>query len=221
MYRKAREAILEKKLIVICRRLYGDDLRGIARALSDGGLGLIEVTFDQADSGCVEKTCEAIRMLVSEFGERVMPGAGTVLTTEQVMMAKESGARYIISPNVNAGVIALTKELGLVSIPGAMTPTEIISAHNAGADFVKLFPSGYLGFSYIKDIMGPISHVRLIATGGVTEESLPEYLRLGFAGAGVSGRLTDKALIASGNFGEIENRARAFAAIAAGNGQTV
>ena len=91
-----------------------------------------------------------------------------------------------------------------------MTPSEIITAHNLGADIVKLFPSGYLGFRYIKDILAPISHVKLCATGGVNEENWGEYLDLGFAGAGISGRLCDKKCIAAGDFAEITRRAKVF-----------
>jgi 2-dehydro-3-deoxyphosphogluconate aldolase/(4S)-4-hydroxy-2-oxoglutarate aldolase len=207
------EDINKNKLIAICRKIYGDDLYKLADALSLGGVRLMEITFDQADPDNIAKTSEAIRMLTDKFDGKLLPGAGTVLSKKQVKAAFDAGARYIISPNVDVEVITYTKELGLFSIPGAMTPSEILTAHKTGADFVKLFPSGTLGFQYIKDILAPISHVKLVATGGVTEETLPQYLDLGFAGAGVSGRLIDKKLIKEGNFGEIENRARTFMSI--------
>jgi len=202
--------IAENKVITICRRVYGEDLLKLADALYAGGIKMIEVTFDQADPDCIEKTSECIRSLCDRFGDKMMFGAGTVLTAEQVVAAAKAGARYIISPNVDADVIAKTKELGLVSIPGAMTPSEILTAHKLGADIVKLFPAGYLGFGYIKDILGPISHVKLCATGGVTEENWGKYLEFGFAGAGISGRLCDKKCIAAGDFEEITRRAKVF-----------
>ena len=164
--------ISQNKVITICRRVYGEDLLKLADALYAGGIKMIEVTFDQADPDCIEKTGECIRALCDRFGDKMMFGAGTVLNAEQVEAAAKAGARYIISPNVDADVIAKTKELGLVSMPGAMTPSEILTAHKLGADIVKLFPAGYLGFGYIKDILGPISHVKLCATGGVTEAVL-------------------------------------------------
>lgn len=207
--------IQKNKAIAICRRVYGKALADLAGALSAGGVKLMEVTFDQADPECIAKTTESIRMLTKRFGETMMIGAGTVLDQKQVKAAADAGARYIISPNTDARVIACTKELGLVSIPGAMTPTEIISAHNWGADIVKLFPAGTLGFKYIQDILAPISHVKLCATGGVTEENFGEYLSLGFAGAGISGRLCDKKCIQAGDFTELERRAKTFADIAA------
>ena len=140
-------------------------------------------------------------------------GAGTVITEAQVEAAYNAGAQYIISPNVNEKVIRKTLEKGLISMPGAMTPTEILRADELGAQFVKLFPAGYLGFSYIKDILGPISQVRFIATGGVNEETLPRYYDMGFCGAGISGRLTDRKLIESGDFEEFTRRARIFCEI--------
>lgn len=204
------EFITENKVITICRKVYGRELLRLAEALYAGGVRMIEVTFDQADPDCIQKTADSIRALNEQFGDKMMFGAGTVLTTEQVAAAQQAGARYIISPNVDPDVIAKTKELGLVSMPGAMTPSEILTAHKLGADIVKLFPAGYLGFGYIKDILGPISHVKLCATGGVTEENWGKYLDLGFAGAGISSRLCDKKCIAAGDFGEITRRARVF-----------
>lgn len=205
--------IEENKIIAICRKVYGQDLMNLAQALLDGGVKLMEVTFDQADPDCIAKTTTCISMLQEKFGDNMMFGAGTVLTKEQVQAAADAGARYIISPNVDPFVIGCTKELGLVSIPGAMTPSEIITAHNLGADIVKLFPAGTLGFRYIKDILAPISHVKLCATGGVTEETWGQYLDLNFAGAGISGRLCDKKCIAEGNFAEITRRAAVFTEI--------
>ena len=147
--------IEKNKIICICRKIYGEELRKLARAMYDGGIRLMEVTFDQADPDCCQKTGQAIRMVDEEFGGRMQFGAGTVLTREQVDAAKDAGAKYIISPNTDEEIIRYTKQLGLVSIPGAMTPSEILAAHDAGADFVKLFPTVYLGLPYLKDIRRP------------------------------------------------------------------
>ena len=204
------EFIQNNKVITICRKVYDRDLLNLAAALYEGGVKLIEVTFDQSDPDCIMKTSKCIRQLCDHFGDKMMFGAGTVLTKEQVKVAADAGARYIISPNVDPEVIQYTKGLGLVSIPGAMTPSEIIGAHNLGADIVKLFPAGYLGFGYIKDILGPISHVKFCATGGVTEDTWGKYLDLGFVSGGISGRLCDKECIAAGDFAEITRRAKIF-----------
>ncbi len=208
------DLILEKKIIAIVRGTYGEDLKNLAMALYKGGIRFIEVTFDQKDPDCLKKTGDAIRMLNGLFEGDFYVGAGTVLNKQQVRTAYEAGAKYIISPNTKEKVITLTKELGMISIPGAMTPTEILDAHDYGADLVKLFPSATLGLKYVKDILAPISHVNIIATAGITEENFAEFLKLGLKGAGISGRLTDKNLIASGNWEEITQRAQAFVTIA-------
>ena len=212
------EFIESSKIITICRKVYGEDLEKLAGALVAGGVKLIEVTFDQQDPDCIKNTTQAIRTLCEKYGDSMMFGAGTVLTKEQVKAAADAGARYIISPNTDAEVITYTKELGLVSIPGAMTPSEIMTAHNLGADVVKLFPAGYLGFNYIKDILAPISHVKLCATGGVNEDNWGKYLDFGFVSAGISSRLCDKKCIAAGDFAEITRRAQAFIDITKAHG---
>lgn len=210
---KVLDFIQTNKVITICRKVYGKDLENLAAALLKGGVKLIEVTFDQADPDCIARTTESITMLNKVFNGEMLFGAGTVLSEEQVKAAYAAGAAYIISPNVNEKVIKATKDYGMVSIPGAMTPTEIIAAHELGADIVKLFPAGYLGFRYIKDILGPISHVKLCATGGVTEETWGQYLDLGFVGAGISSRLCDKKCIAAGDWEEVTRRASVFTEI--------
>ena len=207
--------IEKNKIICICRRIYGEELRKLAQAMYDGGIRLMEVTFDQADPDCCQKTGQAIRMVDEEFGGRMQFGAGTVLTREQVDAARDAGAKYIISPNTDEEIIRYTKQLGLVSIPGAMTPSEILAAHDAGADFVKLFPTVYLGLPYLKDIQGPIKHVKLLGTGGLTEENLKDYLDMGMAGAGISGRLVDPELRKKNDYAALSRRAAAFMAIAA------
>lgn len=207
------EFIEKNKVIAICRGTYGEDLINLVSALKEGGVKLVEVTFDQGDAECLTKTAEAISLLVKEFGEEVRIGAGTVLSIQQVQAAYQAGAEYIISPNTNPEVIKQTKELKLISIPGAFSPSEIISAHEAGADFVKLFPVRALGMGYVKDILGPINHIKLIATAGVTPENLPDYLELGFSGAGISGYLTDKHLIKTSDFNTIKEHAREMMAI--------
>lgn len=210
------EYIEKYKIICICRRVYGDNLLKLAHAMHDGGLRMMEVTFDQSDEKCEEKTAEAIKMLCDEFGDEMRFGAGTVLNKSQADAAKAAGAQYLISPNTNLELVKYTKEIGLVSIPGAMTPSEIIAAHEAGADFVKLFPTARLGLKYIKDIKGPISNVKLIGTGGLTEENLKDYLDIGMSGAGISGRLADKKLIEEGDFAQLTSRAAKFMEIAMG-----
>ena len=144
----------------------------------------------------------------------IIPGAGTVLSPDQVRAAYEAGAKYIVSPNTDPAVIAETKRLGLISIPGALTPSEIMAAHNAGADLVKLFPTATMGLKYFKDLRAPLSHIGLVVTAGITPDNLGDYLKAGAFAAGISSPLCDKELIAAGDFAEITRRARAFRGIA-------
>jgi 2-dehydro-3-deoxyphosphogluconate aldolase/(4S)-4-hydroxy-2-oxoglutarate aldolase len=209
-----QNTIEESKIIVIVRRLYGDAIVKLASALVKGGLRMMEVTFDQADPDCLDKTAETIALLRSRLEGEMLFGAGTVLTPEQVVAAAKAGAQYIISPNVSQRVIGKTKELGLVSIPGAMTPSEMVAAHEYGADYVKVFPINELGLSYMKNVRAPLPHIKFIATAGVNEENFAAHLAAGFVGAGVSGRLTDRKLIDAGDFDELTRRAQVFATLA-------
>ena len=180
--------ISQNKVITICRRVYGEDLLKLADALYAGGIKMIEVTFDQADPDCIEKTGECIRALCDRFGDKMMFGAGTVLNAEQVEAAAKAGARYIISPNVDADVIAKTKELGLVSMPGAMTPSEILTAHKLGADIVKVSYTGDME-SFADVVSGCC--VPVVIAGGERMDSTRQVLRMVYdsikaGGAGVS-----------------------------------
>jgi 2-dehydro-3-deoxyphosphogluconate aldolase/(4S)-4-hydroxy-2-oxoglutarate aldolase len=206
--------ILEKRVIVIVRKTYGEPLYRLAEALFEGGLRFLEVTFDHTDPEGIEKTCSAITALQKQLGSKGMHiGAGTVLTADQVDRAAAAGAQYIISPNVNTAVIARTKELGLVSIPGAMTPTEIVDADEAGADFIKVFPASFLGTKYIKDIRGPLGHIRYLATGGIGEQNFLEYIEAGYQGAGMGGVLVDRKEIEAKNWSEFTRRAASLTAM--------
>lgn len=212
MAEQLKERILSSGIIAICRKIYQDDLRRLTEALAEGGIRQLEVTFDQSDAGGVQRTAEAICDLCGRFPEMDF-GAGTVLTVEQAEAARAAGGTFIISPSTDLTVIRRTKELGMVSIPGAMTPSEIAAAHYAGADIVKLFPAGALGERYIREIRGPLGHIQLLATGGVTLENFGTMLRAGCCGAGLGGALCDKALLQAKDWSGLTERARRFAAI--------
>lgn len=208
------QAIEENKIIAITRGIYDEELRKLAKALVDGGIRCFEITFDQTDPNTAETITRNIKMLKKQFGDVLKLGVGTVLTTEQVHIAKEAGAEFIVSPNFNESVVKETLDAGLVSMPGAMTPSEICAADEAGADFIKLFPAGTLGIKYCKDFFAPLHHVKYIATVSVTEETFKQYLDLGFVGAGISSRLVDKKLREEGNYAELTRRAQRFVEIA-------
>jgi len=211
--------VYERKVVVIVRRIYGDTLKSLAKALFDGGIRMMEVTFDQGDNDCIAKTGQSIAMLKALFKDEMRFGAGTVLTVEQVAAAQKAGGEFIISPNTNMEVIAETKRRGLVSIPGAMTPTEVISAHQNGADFVKLFPASVLGLDYFKSLIAPIDNVDFMATGGITKDNFADYLDAGYSSAGVGGYLANRKLAEDGDFAELTRRAKEFCAIAASHGR--
>ena len=208
--------IEDNKVMVICRGLYNEDLMKVVDALYAGGVRLAEVTFDQNDPDAVEKTSGAIRQLKEKYPDMKV-GSGTVTSVEQVKATKEAGGEFCLSPNVNVEVIKATKEEGLVSIPGALTPTEILQAHEAGADIVKIFPAGWLGLRYLNDIKGPINHVKFLAAAGVNEENFADYLKAGYCAAGISGRLLDKKVIEQQNYAELTRRAQVFTKIAEEN----
>ena len=200
MHKKIVEDIENNKIIVILRGIKDDELIPLAEAMYEGGIRLLEITFSAATPESNEKTAENIRKLVSHFGERMQIGAGTVLTEHQVELVKLAGGEFIISPDTNTAVIKKTRELGLVSIPGALTPTEIMAAHTAGADFVKLFPISTFGPGYVKAVKAPLSHVKLLAVGGIDEVNISDYLEAGVSGFGIGSNITNKALIADKRF---------------------
>ena len=171
---------------------------------------MLEVTFDQRNLELQEKTVETIKMLCEQMGDQMCLGAGTVTSVKMVQMAKEAGAQFIVSPNMKKEVIEETVALGMVSMPGAMTPTEIMDAYEYGADFVKVFPVNYMGCKYIKDLKAPLSHIKLLAVGGVTAENMGEYFAAGASGIGIGSGVVNKQLISEGNFEEITNLAKRY-----------
>ena len=197
------QKVLDKKIIAIVRGVYGTDCVNLAKALYAGGVEMMEVTFDQSKPEAFNRTSDTIAQLVQEIGDKMILGAGTVTSLETLELARQAGAQFVVSPNTNEAVIKATVANGMVSMPGAMTPTEILAAYECGADFVKVFPTAGLGASYIKAVCGPINHVRLLAVGGVSEKNVGEFLKAGCVGAGVGGNLVNKEWIKNGEFHKI------------------
>lgn len=204
--------ILDRKIIAIVRGVYGEDCLRLAEALYDGGIRLLEVTFDQAKPENHKKTADTIRELNEKLGDKMDFGAGTVTSPALVALTKAAGGRFVISPDSNEEVIRATVAEGLVSIPGALTPTEALFAHRCGADFVKLFPVGDFGPGYVKAVSAPLNHIRLLAVGGVNEKNIAAFLAAGAVGAGVGGNLVNKQWIAGGEFEKITALAEEFVA---------
>ena len=203
-----KDAIKERKLIAIVRGVEPELCIRVAQALYDGGFQLLEITYDQKHPETWENTAQTIKTLAEAFAGKMYIGAGTVTNTELVELTHKYGGQFIISPDVNEAVIARTCALGMVSIPGALTPTEIMTAHRAGADFVKLFPAGTLGVGYLKAVKAPISHVDVLAVGGIDESNIASFLAAGAAGAGIGGNLVNPDWIKAGQYEKITEAAR-------------
>ena len=203
-------SILENKIVVIVRGVDKGKLIPLAEAMYAGGIRLIEITYSATNTPTAEETAESIRTLAEHFEGRMFIGAGTVLNEKQVELTKAAGGSFIISPDVNEAVIKKSVELGLVSMPGALTPTEVTAANRAGADFVKLFPITSLGLDYVKAITAPLSHVKLVAVGGINEGNMGDYLKAGVCGFGIGTNIVDKKLIAENNFDAITELAKKY-----------
>lgn len=201
------DSIDRKKLIAIMRGLDPEHVVETANALLEGGVKLVELTFDINAPNTFKDTQKAIEKVVQHFGGQGYVGAGTVMSPQQVDLAYQAGAKFIISPNYSQAVIERTRELGLVSIPGAMTPTEIVQAREWGADYVKLFPASSLGVDYFKSILAPISNIPILVVGGIDISNITSFLKAGAVGAGIGGKLVDKELIHTGQYDNLMRRA--------------
>ncbi|MBQ8334511.1 MAG: bifunctional 4-hydroxy-2-oxoglutarate aldolase/2-dehydro-3-deoxy-phosphogluconate aldolase [Clostridia bacterium] len=207
------EAIEKHKIIVILRGLTRDQLINTAEAMYKGGIRLAEVTYDSLGNPSDEETAANIRALAEAFpGMHI--GAGTVLTERQAELTAEAGGKFIISPDTNPDVIRRTRELGLVSIPGSLTPSEATLAHRSGADFIKLFPNGEMKPSYLHAVAVPLSHLKFLAVGGVNENNLADYIRAGACGIGVATGIVNKEKIKAGDYAAITALARKYVAAA-------
>ncbi|TWT01768.1 bifunctional 4-hydroxy-2-oxoglutarate aldolase/2-dehydro-3-deoxy-phosphogluconate aldolase [Planomicrobium sp. CPCC 101079] len=204
--------IKEARIVAIIRGVEEIDILATVQALVDGGIEIVEVTFDHKQPNFTVETVNKIKKIKDFFGERILVGAGTVLTESEVEQAVNAGAELIISPNVSPQVIKKTISLNKVSMPGALTPTEALVANEAGADFVKLFPAGELGINYLKALMGPLQHLNFIAVGGVTPDNVKEFINIGILGIGVGGSLVNKEAISKKEFSKLTEIAKQFTA---------
>ena len=202
------DKILREKVIMIVRGVQTSKLIELAEAMWRGGIRVMECTYDASGKIPDEEIARAIESLADHFGEKMLIGAGTVLTKRQVQLTADAGGKFIISPDTNEEIIQETKRLELVSIPGALTPSEATVAHRAGADFVKLFPVSQLGAGYVKALCAPLSHIRFLAVGGVKSENLLDYLHNGACGIGMGLENQDRQAISQNDFGWIEEHCR-------------
>lgn len=201
--------IEDTKIVAIARGVKPEDAVKLAEALYAGGIRLLEFTFNMKDPECTN-TDECIAAVAKAMKGKMCVGSGTTSYPYLVDRAAAAGANYIISADVNVDVIKRTKELGLISMPGAMSATEAMSATAAGADFVKLFPIGNLGSDYVKALCGPFGHIKYLAVGGVNAGNVTEFLKKGCVGAGVGGNLVSLELIKNGEFDKITAAAKEY-----------
>lgn len=203
MREKIISTIEKEKLITIVRGVEKEKLIPLAEAMYTGGIRLLEVTYSANGKVSDEETAECIKILSEHFEGRMYIGAGTVLSEKQVELTKNAGGKFIISPDTNEKVIKKTRELDMVSMPGALTPSEAQKAHIAGADFVKLFPVSNLGADYVKAVKAPLSHIKFLAVGGITLDNMKDYLKAGVCGFGIGSNIVDKKLIDANDFSAI------------------
>ncbi len=202
----ALKGILETKVIAVIRMAEADKLRKVVEAISRGGIRAIEITMTTPGA------CDAIRTLAVEKPEAALIGAGTVLdvrTAEEVIRA---GADFVVSPVLDPDVVRICRDSDVFVAPGAFSPTEILAAWRLGADVVKVFPATSLGPKFFKDIKGPLPHVRLMPTGGVTIGNAREFLAAGACCVGIGTALLDKELIARGDWATLTERSRELVA---------
>lgn len=165
------EELKQGKLVAVIRGARPDQIVPIARALNEGGIRTLEITVE------TPKVCELIDKVKEEFGDDIIVGAGTVLDPETARSVIMAGAEFIFSPTVNIETIKMAKRYGIISIPGALTPTEILTAYEHGADVIKVFPADTLGVGYFKNLKGPLPHIPLMPTGGVNLDNLGSFLK--------------------------------------------
>lgn len=171
------EIIRKEKFMVIGRGVPPEKILDCAAALIRGGVKVFEVTFDPRRS--MDDTVKSLKLLKKHFGDELCLGAGTVLNTDAVEAAYDAGVTFIVSPDTSEKVIRRTRELGMVSIPGAYTPNEIVRAYEFGADIVKIFPVLPDQSNYVKVVMSPLAHIPFMITGGVNPGNVVEFLKTG------------------------------------------
>ncbi|MDB5054238.1 MAG: ketohydroxyglutarate aldolase [Bacilli bacterium] len=198
------EQLAKEKLISIIRGIPSQAVDATSQALADGGIIFLEVTLN------TEGALDIIERIKNTHGKRMRIGAGTVLNLAMAKEAASVGAEYFLTPNLNEEVIHYGLEQGIEVWSGAMTPTEIVRAHEAGASAVKIFPLGTLGISYLREIRAPLNHIPMIATGGVDLHNIDDFLNAGAMAVGLGSKLVDQKAIQQGDYALIEQNARAF-----------
>lgn len=201
------QRVLNGGIVAIIRASSGEQLVNVAQALYDGGIDVIEVTF--TTPGVVD----VISAVHKELGNKILLGAGTVLDPETARVALLAGAEFLVSPCVNLEIIKLAHRYDKLVMPGAYTPTEIVTAWEAGADIVKLFPADIGGAAYLKALKGPLPQVRLMPTGGVNLQTLRDFVKAGACSVGLGSQLVEKDAVERGDFARIRQLAGEYVSL--------
>ncbi|MGI2296347.1 bifunctional 4-hydroxy-2-oxoglutarate aldolase/2-dehydro-3-deoxy-phosphogluconate aldolase [Paenibacillus sp. GXUN7292] len=180
------EQLKEYQIVAIVRGVPFGQIKEVFEALYLGGIRIAEITLN------TDQALEAIRCMREQYGNRMWVGAGSVLNQDMAGEAIEAGAQFLVSPNVDEGMIRYSISRGIMPLPGVMTPTEIVQAVRFGASLVKVFPCTSLGVGYIKELQGPLSHIPMLAVGGIGVDNITAYKKAGAIGAGVGGSLINK-----------------------------
>lgn len=175
----------ESGIFAVVRNSTVDNIVPICESLVEGGINCIEITAETPNIAAI------IEKAVNEVGDKILIGAGTVLDPETARSVISAGAQFIVSPTLNLETIKVTKRYGVVSIPGAFTPTEILTAYEHGADMIKVFPANVVGPSYVKNIHGPMPGIPIVLTGGINLDNLEEYVTSGAVGVGLGSNLVN------------------------------
>ncbi|WP_203333687.1 bifunctional 4-hydroxy-2-oxoglutarate aldolase/2-dehydro-3-deoxy-phosphogluconate aldolase [Planococcus beigongshangi] len=194
----------ESGLIAVIRRPKQPQIEYISEALVEGGTGALEITLDTPGA------LEMIRDLKKKYKNRILVGAGTVLDAVSAKSAIDAGSDFIFCPSFDVETIQITNRHGKISIPGVMTPTEIVQAYSAGADLLKIFPGAALGESYIKDLQGPLGHIPMMPTGGVNLDNVESFIKGGAVAVGVGGSLVDSNAIAEERYDVLTEISKEF-----------
>lgn len=203
---KSVDMIKESGVVAIMRAKTSDQLLEAAKAILAGGVNAIEVTMTTPGA------LDVIRQAVQTFGGEVIFGAGSVLDPETARAAILAGAQFVVCPTLNLKTIEMCHRYSIPVMPGAYTPTEVLTAWEAGATFVKVFPASVGGPAYIKAIKAPLPQVKLVAVGGVDLSNTADFIRAGCEVVGVGGELVNQKLLDSGDFATLTQRARDFRA---------
>jgi len=202
---KALALIREVGLVPIVRAPSAEDALRAVEAIVAGGIGIAEITMT------VPGALKVMEAVAERYGDKVLLGAGTILDPETCRAAMLAGAEFIVTPSLDVRVIEMARRYSKPIFPGALTPTEVVTAWQAGADMVKIFPCGPVGGAkYIKALKGPLPHIEMVPTGGVNLETTAEFIKAGAAAVAVGGELVDMKALKEGKLDQITETARKF-----------